>query len=740
MTPSAITTAHDAACGLPVKLSAHSGPEKDYGNIEAASVELQDDEKMNRVLCTFRCLIADLCEQFKGGHPGSAMGMAAMGVALWKYVMRYSPENPNYFNRDRFVLSNGHACLFQYTLMHLVGYKNMTMEQLRSYHSDRTDSICPGHPEIEHEGIEVTTGPLGQGIANAVGLAMATKHLAATYNKPGFPLVDNKTWCVVGDACLQEGVGLEAISLAGHWRLNNLIVLYDNNQITCDGSVDLANTEDVNAKMRASGWKVLTVADGNHDVQAVVAALVEARAETDRPVFINIRTTIGVGSKVAGDAKAHGAALGPEDVANLKRASGMDPDESFVVSDDVYSFFREVRNRGQRYEREWCDLVEAYRNEYPDLANEFDRRLRGEMVADWTKLIPPKEDLPTEPTASRKSAGLICNPLAAKLSNIMVGTADLSPSVNMIWKGKVDFQHPDLRPACGIAGDYTGRYIHWGIREHAMASISNGLAAFNRGTILPITSSFFMFYLYAAPGVRMGALQHLQAIHIATHDSIGTGEDGPTHQPVELAALYRAMPNLLYIRPCDSEETAGAFIAALSAAGTPSIISLSRQNLTQYPQHSSRDGVQKGAYVFIEEEDADVTLIGVGSEMAFAVGAREVLRTKHHLRARVVSFPCQRLFERQPREYKAAVLRPRSRAPRVVVEAYAANGWERYADAGYSMSSFGHSLPGAAAYRYFGFDVDLIAERVSAFVAEVKMQGIGNYGGEFTDLNTTAPR
>ncbi|KAI0191665.1 Transketolase, thiamine diphosphate binding domain-containing protein [Xylaria flabelliformis] len=693
-----------------------------------------DSERSNRVLRTFRCLIADLCEQFKGGHPGSAMGMAAMGIALWKYVMRFSPKNPNYFNRDRFILSNGHACLFQYTLMHLVGYKHMILDQLRSYHSERTDSFCPGHPEIEHEGIEVTTGPLGQGIANAVGMAMATKHLAATYNKPGFPVVSNKIWCVVGDACLQEGVALEAISLAGHWKLNDLIVIYDNNQITCDGSVDLANTEDVNAKMSACGWKVLTVDDGNEDIPAIVNALEQARAESEQPVFINIRTIIGIGSKVAGDAKAHGAALGPEDVANIKRDSNMNPEEHFVVSDETYEFFADVRERGHQYEREWVELVDAYRKGYPDIADEFTRRIKGEMVKDWKKIIPHKEAFPTTPTPSRKSAGLVCNPLASELSNIMVGTADLSPSVNMIWKGKVDFQHPDLRPACGITGDYTGRYIHWGIREHAMAAVSNGIAAYNKGTILPVTSSFFMFYLYAAPGVRMGALQRLQTIHVGTHDSIGTGEDGPTHQPIELAALYRAMPNLLYIRPADSEETAGAFIAAISATESPSIISLSRHNLVQYPQYSSRDGVQRGAYVFIEEKDADVTLIGVGSEMKFAVEAREILQ-EYGIRARVVSFPCQRLFEKQSREYKSEVLQYRSGTRRIVIEAYAANGWERYAHASYSMTTFGHSLPGAAAYKYFGYDSKLIALRVKGFLDDLKAEGIENLDGEFRELN-----
>ncbi|KAJ0161997.1 Dihydroxyacetone synthase [Colletotrichum tanaceti] len=718
-----------------------------------------EKKQADLALRTFRCLIADLCEQYKGGHPGGAMGMAAIGTALWKYAMRYSPRNPAFFNRDRFVLSNGHTCLFQYAFLHLTGYRHMTMDQLKSYHSRRTDSFCPGHPEIEHDGIEVTTGPLGQGIANAVGLAVASKHLAATYNRPGFPVVDNMTWCMIGDACLQEGVAMEAIQLAGHWRLANLVVMYDNNQVTCDGSVDLCNTEDVNAKMAACGWHVVDIEDGSWDVEAIVRAMYDARAGSreDRPTFINIHTVIGIGSAVAGDAKAHGAAYGPADVANIKRTFGMDPDRHFVVGDEVYDYFRTAVPRGDAAEAEWNALVAAYAREHPDLAAEFRKRVAGDWVDDWRRFVPAKEDFPTTPTPSRKSAGLVCNPIAAGLNNLMVGTADLSPSVNMIWKGKVDFQNPDLRTSCGINGDYSGRYIHYGIREHAMAAISNGLAAFNKGTILPITSSFFMFYIYAAPGVRMGALQRLQQIHIATHDSIGTGEDGPTHQPIALPALYRAMPNLLYVRPCDSEETAGAFVLAMEARDTPTIISLSRQALEQYPQYTSREGVLRGAYVFREvggggsgsssnnkeaeekeekeEEEADVTLIGVGAEMVFAVRTAAVLEEKHGIRARIVSFPCQRVFERQPVEYKRAVLRYRSRAPRVVIEAYAVNGWERYADAGFSMASFGHSLPGPDAYRYFGFDEHVIAPAVAALVEDVRANGVESLRGEFRDLN-----
>ncbi|OBU00122.1 hypothetical protein VE01_01891 [Pseudogymnoascus verrucosus] len=716
----------------------NNAPEVSSKMLTKAELKLDGDQQHDIVLRTFRCLIADLCEQFKGGHPGGAMGMAAIGVALWKYVMKYSPTNPLYFNRDRFVLSNGHTCLFQYAFMHLVGYKNMTLDQLRSYHSSRTDSICPGHPEIEHEGIEVTTGPLGQGIANAVGMAMASKHLAATYNKPNYPLVNNMTWCMIGDACLQEGVALEAISLAGHWKLNNLCVMYDNNQVTCDGSVDLCNNEDVNAKMVACGWTVIDVENGNYDIRSIVNALVAARESNDKPTFINIRTTIGIGSKSAGDAKAHGAAFGPEDVANIKRKFGMDDTKHFNITEEVYEFFQDIKSRGQKLENEWATLLSDYSEEFPDLHSEFKLRIAGEMTNDWSKYIPAKADFPTTPTASRKSAGLVCNPLAQHLKNFMVGTADLSPSVNMTWKDKVDFQHPDLKTTCGINGDYTGRYIHWGIREHAMASISNGLAAFNKGTILPITSTFFMFYIYAAPGIRMGALQGLQQIHIATHDSIGTGEDGPTHQPIELASLYRSMPNLLYIRPCDSEETAGAFISALNAKSSPSIISLSRQNLTQYPAYSSREGVQKGAYVFKEQDDADVTLIGVGSEMCFAVDTAKLLESEHGVKVRIVSFPCQRLFEMQPVEYKREVLQYRSKAPRVVIEAYSPLGWERYAEAGISMHSFGHSLPGQDAYKYFGFEAKSIAPKVLELVNDVKRDGIESLRGEFRDLNQKA--
>lgn len=324
--------------------------------------------------------------------------------------------------------------------MHLVGYQNMTINQLKSYHSDRTDSICPGHPEIEIDGIEVTTGPLGQGVANAVGLAMATKQLAATYNKPGFDLVDNMTWCMIGDACLQEGVALESIQLAGHWKLNNLAIIYDNNQITCDGSVDMVCTEDINAKMRACGWNVIDVFDGTSNIQGITQALIKARV-SELPTFINIRTVIGVGSAVAGKAKAHGANFGVADVANIKKVYGMNPEEHFVIPDTVYDFFREAKSRGEKYEAGWSDLVESYGRKYPREAAEFKLRVSGRMPQDWRQFIPSKESIPTGSTSTRKAGGIVCNPLAENLVNFMVGTADLSPSVFMGYKDQVDFQN-----------------------------------------------------------------------------------------------------------------------------------------------------------------------------------------------------------------------------------------------------------------------------------------------------------
>lgn len=425
--------------------------------------------------------------------------MIAIGIALWKYTMRYSPRNPQYFNRDRFVLSNGHTSLLQYIFLHVTGYEHMTMDQLRSYHSYQYNSLCPSHPEIHIDGIEVTTGHLGQGIANAVGLAMASKNLAATYNQPGLDVISSTTWCMVGDACLQEGVALEAIQLAGHWRLNNLVVIYDNNSSTCEGSLSISSSELINPKMEACGWDVIDVPNGSYDVAALVSALSQAKNSTSRPTFINVHTVIGIGSAVQGTEIAHGMPFGAEGVRTLKRNLDLDPDQSFIISDEVYAFFENKKEQGDTLERIWKQTLNDYCKEHPQLHADFMSRVRGNIDDCWADMIPRKANLPTEPISSTGSAEMVCSALGSKFNNFMIGTGDLTPCIDMRWEGKVDFQHPELETTCGSKGDYSGRYIHWGIREHAMCAISNGLAAFNKGTFLPIASSFLIFYIVRSP-------------------------------------------------------------------------------------------------------------------------------------------------------------------------------------------------------------------------------------------------
>lgn len=687
-------------------------------------------------LKTIRCLVSDLVQQYNGGHPGGAMGMAAIGIALWKYILKYNPKNANWFNRDRFVLSNGHTCLFQYVFLHLVGCESFTMDQLKKYHAPEVPQ-CAGHPEIEFEGIEVTTGPLGQGIANAVGLAIASKNLAANYNKPDLDLIDNKIYCMVGDACIQEGVGLEAVSLAGHLGLDNLIVIYDNNQITCDGSVDLTNSEDVNAKFKAQKWHVLTVDDGSFDLGSILVAIERAKSVNGLPVLINIRTIIGVDTNVANNAKAHGAAYGAEEGRRLKSRYGFDPDQFIEVPKEVYDFFREGNegaiSKGALHQEQWENKLEAYSKKYPQLYKEVVSRINGKLPSDWKESLP--KSLPTDATASRKASGLVFTPIAAKYPQFLVGTADLSPSVNLLWPHKKDFQNPEIKTDCGINGDYSGRYLHYGIREHAMCAISNGISAYSKGAFIPITSSFFMFYLYSAPAVRMGALQNLQVIHVATHDSIGTGEDGPTHQPIALASFYRSLPNCLYVRPADNEEVAGAWELAIETTNKPTIISLSRQNLKQYPGITDRNKVKFGAYVLKEFDSSDsqkLQIISVGAESQFAIEAAEIL-IESNINVKIISFPCQRLFECQSTEYKRSVLDPR--IVTVAIEAYASNGWERYANAGFHLNEFGISLPGKNAYEHFGFNGAYIASQIQNYLGDLQKDDLMKF--EYQELNIT---
>ncbi|KAL9107580.1 MAG: hypothetical protein Q9227_007580 [Pyrenula ochraceoflavens] len=495
---------------------------------------------------------------------------------------------------------------------------------------------------------------------------------------------------------------------------------------------DMVNTEDVNAKMRACGFEVIDVEDGCFDVDGIVKALQTAK-NSSHPTFVNIRTIIGLGSDKAGNAVAHGAPFGKDDVANMKRAYSFDTEQHLLIGPGTRKFFQDIPSRGEELVRDWNSLLEKYEGAHPEVAKEFKSRMVGQIPSDWESYIP--STFPTDKTPTRKSNGLVFNPIASKINSFMVGTADLTPSVNLHFSSE-PFNHPSINPHSGPEGSYKGRYIHYGIREHAMASISNGLAAFSPNTIIPVTSSFFMFYLYAGPGVRMSALSNLHTIHVATHDSIGAGEDGPTHQPIELAALYRAMPNFLYIRPADTEEVAGAWSLAITTTTLPTMISVSRHAVPQLSPRTSRSLVARGAYPLSSEDDPSphLTLLSCGAELTLALSTASLLRSPpYNLHTRVVSVPCFALFNQQPLPYRREVLQRHAGVPAVAIEAYSSLGWERYADAGFCMRSFGKSLPGPdGTYGYFGFEPENMARRIAAYLDGLED---GTYErGEFVEL------
>ncbi|WVR07287.1 transketolase [Kwoniella sp. DSM 27419] len=684
------------------------------------------------VLNTIRCLAADLCQQYKGGHPGTVMGAAAIGIALWRYEMRYNPANPDWFNRDRFVLSAGHACLFQYLFLHFSGYEAWTLDQVKMYHSPATKgSMAAGHPEIEYPGIEVTTGPLGQGISNAVGMAIASKQLAATYNRDDLEPIDNKIWCFTGDGCLQEGVGQEAISLAGHLGLDNLILIYDNNRVTVDGSIDNCFTENTSAKLAAQGWHVVDVYDGSNDLAAVLEGFDKAKRFKGKPVLVNIRTVIGYSSRKANTGPAHGQALGDDEVAYVKQQLGFDPKDKFVIPPKVYDYFAETRTKGAKAEQAWNDLFDRYKEKYPDLHAELVQRTQGRWAGgdNWQTALPSKSNLPQDPQPTRKSSGIAVQALVPGYSSFVAGSADLLESTFVSFKGQVEFQKPDS----GL-GDYSGRQIRYGIREFAMAGVGNGLAAYHKGMFIPIMSTFFMFWIYAAPAARMAALQKLRFIGIATHDAIGIGEDGPTHQPIALASFYRSLPNINLIRPADAEECMGMWTLALAdqSKDTPSIFALSRQPVPLLPG-SNRDKVHKGAYVVhgADIADPELTIIATGAEVARAIAAVDLITfTK---KVRVVSMPSQRHFDLQSAEYRESVLKAASSLV-VAVEAWSAYGWAKYAHASLSMHTFGHSAPQQQLYEHFGFEPDNIAAKVDAWAGKWKEAGRLPGLGEFEEL------
>ncbi|WP_066376546.1 MULTISPECIES: transketolase [unclassified Anabaena] len=643
-----------------------------------------------------RFLAVDAIEKAKSGHPGLPMGAAPMAFVLWNRFMRYNPKNPKWFNRDRFILSAGHGSMLQYALLYLTGYDSVSIEDIKQFR--QWGSQTPGHPEnFITPGVEVTTGPLGQGIANGVGLAIAEAHLAAKFNKPDAKIVDHYTYVILGDGCNMEGVSGEAASLAGHLGLGKLIALYDDNHISIDGSTDVAFTEDVSKRFEAYGWHVLHVKDGNTDLEAIAKAIEAAKAVTDKPTMIKVTTTIGYGSpNKANTAGVHGAALGADEV-KLTREKLNWPHEPFVIPEDVLNYTRKAVERGASYESDWDKAFADYKAKYPQEAAEFERYLSGKLAEGWDKVLPtytPEDKgIPT-----RKHSETCLNKLAAVVPELIGGSADLTHSNLTEIKGKGDFQK----------GQYQNPNIHFGVREHAMGAICNGIALHGSG-LIPYGATFLIFTDYMRAAIRLSALSLAGAIWVMTHDSIGQGEDGPTHQPIETLASLRAIPNLTVIRPADGNETSGAYKVAIERAkeNAPTLLAFTRQNVPNLAG-TSVENVAKGGYIVVDSQGTpDLILIGTGSELSLCVTAAEKL-TAEGKKVRVVSLPAWDLFEAQDAAYKESVL-PKAVTKRLAVEAGSSFGWHKYIGTEgdtVTIDRFGASAPGGVCLEKFGFSVD----------------------------------
>ena len=672
---------------------------------------------------TIRMLSIDAVQRANSGHPGMPMGAAAMAYVLWTRHLRHNPRNPAWPNRDRFVLSAGHGSMLLYSLLFLTGY-DLTLEDLKQFR--QWNSRTPGHPERGcTPGVEVTTGPLGQGFGNAVGFAIAERWLAATFNRPAHEdLVDHYTYVVASDGDMMEGLTSEAASLAGTLRLNRLTVLYDANRITLSGTTDLTFSEDVGRRFDAFGWHVQTI-DGE-DAAAVDAALTSARAVADRPSLIVARTHIGYGSPHKQDTfQAHGEPLGEEEVRLTKKAAGWPDDRSFYVPDEALRVFRQSVDRGASDEAEWRHRLDSYAAAHPALAAQFDRALAGTLPDGWEEHLPRFSAADT-PMATREAGGRVMNALAGLVTNLVGGSADLDPSTRTMLKGCGDFLPPAASqrdaapPTQGAAGGvrgYAGRNIHFGVREHAMTAIMTGMA--HHGGVLPFGATFLAFSDYMRPSIRLAALSRAHVIYIWTHDSIALGEDGPTHQPVEQLAGLRATPNLLVLRPCDAAETVEAWRIALTHTDGPVGLVLTRQAVPMIDRTTFAPAthLSRGAYILADAPGSapSVILIATGSEVSLAVEAHHRL-TAEGIPSRVVSMPCWELFERQSGSYRAEVLPPGIPA-RVSVEAASPLGWERYVGAGgatIGVSRFGASAPGPTVLREYGFTVEHVVDAAKA--------------------------
>lgn len=652
-----------------------------------------------RCINTIRTLAMDAVQRANSGHPGTPMALAPAAWVLWTRFLRFNPRNPEWPDRDRFILSNGHASMLLYALLHLTGY-DLSLEEIRNFR--QWGSRTPGHPERGHTpGVEVTTGPLGQGIANSVGMAIAERILGDHFNRPDQEIVGHRIWGFVSDGDLMEGIGSEAASVAGFLRLGTINLIYDDNHITIDGHTEITFREDVGQRFEAYGWHVLHVEDGN-DLEAITRALEAARDETDRPTLIVLRTIIGDPAPTKRDTpEAHGAPLGEEEIRRTKEIMGW-TEPPFSVPDEVARFMGQAVSRGRALEEDWQARFEAYRGEFPAEAAEFESWMAGDLPRDWDRGLPtftPADG----PLATRQASQKVLNALMPAIPNLVGGSADLAGSTGTVLK---DFGE--------MGPESTGRVIHWGVREHVMGSASNGIAA--HGGLRPFGATFFIFFDYMKPAVRLAALSRLPVIFIGTHDSIGLGEDGPTHQPIEQLAMLRATPNTVVFRPADAIETVEGWRAALQRTDGPTALVLTRQKLPVLPREGaeSTEGARRGGYILSEPVTAPrAVVIATGSEVHVALAAAEALG-KEDIPVRVVSLPSWELFEAQDQEYRDRVLPPDLTA-RVTIEAASGFGWERYAgDKGaiIAMHRFGASAPAKRLFQEFGFTAEAVATAV----------------------------
>ncbi len=645
---------------------------------------------------TIRFLAVDAVQKANSGHPGLPMGMAPAVFKLFTEHLRFNPKNPQWANRDRFILSAGHGSALLYSILHLCGY-DLPLDEIKQFR--QLNSKTPGHPEYGHTaGVEATTGPLGQGISNAVGLAIAEKYLSNYFNKPDFPIIDHNIYVLSGDGCLQEGIAAEACSLAGHLGLDNLIVIYDDNEITIDGRTDIAFTEDVAKRFDAYGWKVLEIGGDGHSLDALNEALEKAKAENNRPTIIKFKSIIGFGSPNKQDTSGvHGSPLGPDEVKLAKESLGWAFEEDFYIPLEASDFFSSVISRAEQSETDWSKLVSGYKTKFPELGKELEAAMAGKLPAGWERNIPQFEA--GSSLATRVASGKFLEAVMPSLPFVLGGSADLTPSNNTRFSAATVFQKDNPN----------GRYLHFGVREHAMGAILNGISL--NGMLKAYGATFLCFSDYMLPAIRVAALSGYNSLFVFTHDSIGLGEDGPTHQPVEQTSYLRAMPGLISFRPADANETSVAWQFALKHKDGPVALSLTRQGLPVLDQdkYGKADQVEKGAYVLLPAENADLLLIATGSEVSLALEATEVLQSEGK-KVQVVSMPCCELFEMQSKEYQNSVI-PESVVARVVVEAGIRRGWEGYLGSRgefVGMTGFGASAPGKDLFIKFGITVEAI--------------------------------